>query len=401
MDGEKILENNQAVKAQKKTNTFKEKLFRGVCIVALCTGMALSGASCSTLQVTPEVIQSISYQIDKMQDLRTDGEVWRDLMKQVTTASVQERKMLSDAFQILLQTESGNSLLRQVPSDMKFKVKDLKSENDGGFDVFQGEIVLNKRIFHQKNPDYIPVVLAHELGHMVQNKRKLCGFSNDKTSFSPFQAASMDKLNEAEMMAMTFDTIYQLREKVSSDFYEESFEQSGLYSFSLFSEYAALYETNKAKWQDKELSPSEAEKKARRETMGVFVMAALDNSLIYVLPVLEENRFEIWQLAISWQKSYDNQAVRLVQDMVSKKPDYLSEKGNSPLFEYMLSQHAEGLGLSADCLEEALYSNINLQKMTDSFTDILKKNTSQNKKSSSADLSAAEYFLLLSSGNCR
>ena len=226
---------------QTKTNNLKQKLLRGVSALALAGFITLSGTGCSTL-VTPEAIQSIQLQISESTDIRTDGEVLNTLMKQVTRASAQERKMFSDAFKILLKTESGNALLRRVPSDMKFKVKDFGPKMEGGYDSWQGDIVLNKNKFNEKEKDWIPVTLAHELGHMMQYEMKLSGLTKDKTSLSPFQVASLDKLNEAEMMAFTFDTIYQIRDYVSPVFYERMLRENGIYSYPLFSEYAALYE---------------------------------------------------------------------------------------------------------------------------------------------------------------
>lgn len=348
---------------QTKTNNLKQKLLRGVSALALAGFITLSGTGCSTL-VTPEAIQSIQLQISETTDIRTDGEVLNTLMKQVTKASAQERKMLSDAFKILLKIESGNALLRRVPSDMKFKVKDFDTESDGGYDSWQGDIVLNKNKFNEKEKDWIPVTLAHELGHMMQYEMKLSGLTKDKTSLSPFQVASLDKLNEAEMMAFTFDTIYQIRDKVSPVFYERMLRENGIYSYPLFSEYAALYEKNEKMFKEAGLPERDVEKNARRETMGTFVMAVLDESVMEKLPLRQDVRFGAVQRASAWNKIYDAQALGNLAKLVSWRSGSLSAEGNDELYRYMLGEHVEGLGLSAQELEDALDSNLKLQKET-------------------------------------
>ena len=348
---------------QTKTNNLKQKLLRGVSALALAGFITLSGTGCSTL-VTPEAIQSIRLQISETTDIRTDGEVLNTLMKQVTRASAQERKMLSDAFKILLKTESGNALLRRVPSDMKFKVKDFGPKMEGGYDSWQGDIILNKNRFNEKEKDWIPVILAHELGHMMQHKMKLCGLTKDKTSLSPFQAASLDKLNDAEMMAFTFDTIYQIRDKVSPVFYERMLRENGIYSYPLFSEYAALYEKNEKMFKEAGLPEQDIEKNARRETMGTFVMAVLDESVMEKLPLRQDVRFGAVQRASAWNKMYDAQALGNLAKLVSWRSGNLSAEGNDELYRYMLGEHGKGLGLSAQELEAALASNLKLQKET-------------------------------------
>ncbi len=327
---------------------FRKKLLRKASVVALAGAMMFAGIGCTSTSVL-QTRENLQEYMLAAQDTRTDREVLDSLLDRCVGMTASQKRAFSKNLRVLMGTESGNILLRRLPDEVYFEVSpDLKRTEDsfvlGTYSGQDKKICLSPDVFSSADRDLLTVALAHEIGHAIQDDMRVGERSGEDTSFSPFQAASLNKLTEAEMFAYSLDTIYQVKKNDTSFFKEIFLQDDIIYSQKMYEGYAAAYEKNLNYFKELGTQPARADAYARRKTMGEFVEIMLS-------PIFGG---EYGMETFSWDLSYDLQGAQTVDSILLLYPDTLSSEGNDALYRSLLKQHADGLFMEAEKLENLL-----------------------------------------------
>ena len=285
-------------------------------------------------------------------DLRSDREVLDDLLHQTFGATAVQKKFLADAFRTLLKTKSGNMLLRNFPKGVQINV--VPGEKEGvlsAYSFYEKKIALNLTYITEDKKDLLPISLAHEIGHAIQDTRNLDFLEMPRHSkLSPFQIASLNKLAEAEMAAYSLDAIFQIKKDAPSFFKDvfKSYRNNNgfVYSENIYNWYQELYELNRKEAQTLKMQEEDTEAYARLKTMGM--MAKL------FLSFYDSKGFFIQKEKDSWEKHYNRQAVCLAEAVVQDFPEKVSSAGDDELYDGIIEAYARRLFLPTEELKEIL-----------------------------------------------
>ena len=289
-------------------------------------------------------------------DLRSDREVLDDLLHQTFGATAVQKKVLADAFRTLLKTKSGNMLLRNFPKGVQINV--VPGEKEGvlsAYSFYEKKIALNLTYITEDKKDLLPISLAHEIGHAIQDTRNLDFLEMPRHSkLSPFQIASLNKLAEAEMAAYSLDAIFQIKKDAPS-FFEDVFkayrhDENFVYSENIYNQYQKLYELNREKAQALKMSAEDSDSYARLKTMGMMAKLFLSS--------YDSKGFFIQKEKDSWEKHYNKQAIRLAEAVVKNFPESVSSDGNDRLYHDIVEAYARRLFLSVGELKEILSQDV-------------------------------------------
>ena len=254
--------------------SWKKQLLKKVSLIALIGSVSIFGSGPVSAS-SVDVQDALRPYWEQSLDLRSDREVLDDLLHQTFGATAVQKKVLADAFRTLLKTKSGNMLLRNFPKGVQINV--VLGEKEGvlsAYSFYEKKIALNLTYITEDKKDLLPISLAHEIGHAIQDTRNLDFLEMPRHSkLSPFQIASLNKLAEAEMAAYSLDAIFQIK-KDNPSFFKDVFKSyrnnnGFVYSENIYNWYQELYELNRKEAQTLKMQEEDTEAYARRKTMGM------------------------------------------------------------------------------------------------------------------------------------
>ena len=290
--------------------------------------------------------------LERSLDTRSDREVLDDLLYQVSGATAAQKKVLADAFRVLLETKSGNMLLRNFPKGVQLVVVSGKEEGFfSAYSFYEKKIALNQIRLKEEDKDLLAIALAHEIGHAIQNAGNLNFWeASGHSKLSPFQIASLNKLSEAEMAAYSLDAIFQIK-KDNPSFFKDVFKSyrnnnGFVYSENIYNWYQELYELNRKEAQTLKMQEEDTEAYARRKTMGMTAKLFLSSC--------DTKDFFLQKEKDSWEHHYNWQAVCLAEAVVQDFPEKVSSAGDDELYDGIIEAYARRLFLPTEELREIL-----------------------------------------------